>query len=116
LKRKGALLVASSGQESFTLRFYPDRDESLDGEYLRDLELSSLGALAETLSAMGFAGVPAFIEHIGSPPEVLEFLEIQLTKPELRKFGLLGNEPARAISPPAAEAGALSEDDTADGM
>ena len=111
MKRKGALLVASSGRESFTLRFYPDREESLDGESLRDLELSSPGALAETLSAMGFSGVSAFIEHLGSPPEVLEFLEIQLTKPELRNFGLLGKEPADA--PPAPRDGDFSEDEKA---
>jgi hypothetical protein len=79
LKRKGALLVASSGRESFTLRFYPDREESLDGESLRDLELSSL--------------------------------EIQLTKPELRKFGLLGKGPAPADAPSAPRDGAFSEEE-----
>ncbi len=99
MKRKGALLVSSNGRKSFTLRFYPDRDEAFAGESLLDLEIADTEVLGRTLAEMGFSGVPAFLEHLGDPPEVLEFLEIQLTREQLHRFGLLGAGPG---SPPAA--------------
>lgn len=100
MKRKGALLIASNERRSFTLRFYPDREESFGEEALLDLEIPDSDMLGRTLSAMGFSGVPAFLEHLGEPPEVLEFLEVQLTREELRKFGLLGIPGGPSAAPP----------------
>ena len=99
MKRKGALLVASNERRCFTLRFYPDREESFGAEALLDLEIPDSDTLGRALSAMGFSGVPAFLEHLGEPPEILEFLEIQLTKEELRKFGLLGAPGGSSATP-----------------
>lgn len=102
MKRKGSLLIASTDRRSFTLRFYPDREEGLGPETLVDLEVPTVEALGEALAAMGFSGVSGFLEHLGSPPEVLEFVELQLSKQELRRFGLLGADPlaSRPAAPP----------------
>ena len=93
MKRRGSLLVASRDNAAFTLRFYPDADETFAPEALCDRELGSIEELGDTLSQMGLLCVPEFLQRVGSPPEVLDFLEVKLSKAELRKHGLLAFDP-----------------------
>jgi hypothetical protein len=94
VKRRGSLLVTSHDNASFTLRFYPDADETFDPEALCDREVSDIEELGDLLLGLGFVGVPEFLQRVGSPPEVFDFLELRLTKAELRRYGLLSLDPS----------------------
>jgi hypothetical protein len=94
MKRRGSLLVTSHDNASITLRFYSDGDESFEPEALCDREVRDIEELGDLLLGLGFVGVPEFLQRVGSPPEVFDFLDVRLTKAELRRYGLLSLDPS----------------------